>query len=313
MIRLIALDIDGTLLDSRGEVPPRNIDALRRAAATGIEIVLATGRRFDFARPVFERLPVAVTVIASNGAVVKRGDGTTLIRHLLPRAVARSVLSAAPHHRDTTALLFDREREAQIVYERVDWQHPRYRAFFRANRAAIAEVSPLEEALTEDPLQVIFTGGCTEMRALFEQLRAGENAGPAGAPDPPPADGPVAVVAETRGAPTTPTGRYSVALTEYEHRDFSLVDVIHAGCSKGAALAELAERRGVGREEVMAVGDNLNDLQMLEYAGRPVVMGNALAELRTQGWPVTATNDEAGVGLAIEEILHAGDGVQGRD
>jgi hydroxymethylpyrimidine pyrophosphatase-like HAD family hydrolase len=313
LIRLIALDIDGTLLDSQGQLPPRNLEALARVAAAGIEIVLATGRRYDFARPVFEQLPVPVTVIASNGAVIKGGNGATIIRHLLPREVAHSILAAVPHHRDTTALLFDREREGQIVYERVDWHHPRYRAFFRANRTVIAEIAPLERALTEDPLQVIFTGGCREMRRLFDKLRALEPDRTA-APEPSTAtDRPLALVAEPSRPAVAPQERYAVALTEYLHRDFSMVDVIRAGCSKGAALREWSERQRVPRDAIMAIGDNLNDLQMLEFAGRPVVMGNALDELKGRGWRGTATNDEAGVACAIDEILPPAGRVQDRD
>ena len=93
----------------------------------------------------------------------------------------------------------------------------------------------------------MFSGGCVEMRALFEDLQD------ATGPD------------------------YSVALTEYEHRDFSLVDVVRAGCSKGTALREWSERRGFRRDEVMAMGDNLNDLQMLEFAGTPVADGERAA------------------------------------
>ena len=109
------------------------------------------------------------------------------------------------------------------------------------------------------------------------------------------------------GAPrrTAAAKDYSVALTEYEHRDFSLVDVMQAGCSKGSALAAWAERQGLSPSEVMAVGDNLNDLEMLEFAGTPVVMGNAIADLKTRGWAATATNDEAGVARAIETFVLA--------
>ena len=100
-----------------------------------------------------------------------------------------------------------------------------------------------------------------------------------------------------------PGHRYSVALTEYEFRDFSLVDVLCAGCSKGSALRDWAEQRGYGRDEVMAVGDNLNDMEMLEFAGRPVIMGNAIADLKTRGWTLTDTNDNAGVAQAIETFI----------
>ena len=93
---------------------------------------------------------------------------------------------------------------------------------------------------------------------------------------------------------------YSVAMTVYDKRDFGLVDVIAPGCSKGATLAEWVRRRGWSRDDVMAIGDNLNDLEMLQYAGLPVVMGNSVPELKTLGWRETLSNDQGGVAAAID-------------
>jgi hydroxymethylpyrimidine pyrophosphatase-like HAD family hydrolase len=294
LIRLLALDIDGTILDSHGQLPPENADAIARVIDLGVEVALATGRRYDFARPIFEQLPAPLTLILSNGAIVKTREGETLLRRLLPRDVAREVLALAPQHRRSAAVTFDRPRDRQIVYEVIEWEHPQHSRFFNANRPFLAEISPLEEALTEDPIQVMFTGGCGEMRELFEHLRAS-------APGMLPTDGedshPIATVVPGAG------DRYSVALTEYEHRDFSLVDVLRAGCTKGSALAEWAHERGYAADEVMAIGDNLNDLEMLEYAGTAVVMGNAIAELKERGWPVTRSNDDAGVARAVETYI----------
>ena len=295
MIRLLALDIDGTLLDSKGQLPPQNREAIARAIDAGVEVALATGRRYDFARPIFEQLPEPLTLILSNGAVVKRRDGETLMRRLLPREVARDVLGMAPQHRRSAAVTFDRPREGQIVYEVIEWDHPQHSRFFNTNRPFLAEVSPLEDSLVEDPVQVMFTGGCVEMRELFNELRANAPVLPVAC-----AAGPIARVDEEPGH------RYSVALTEYEFRDFSLVDVLRAGCSKGTALADWASVQGLTRDEVMAVGDNLNDLEMLEFAGTPVVMGNAIADLRDRGWAATATNDEAGVASAVETYILRG-------
>ena len=271
MIRLIALDIDGTLLDSYGAVPLENCRAIARAIEEGIEVVLATGRRYDLAKPIFDGLPGPLTLILSNGAIVKTMGGRTLIRNLLPRALAKEVLAGTRDHRESAALVFDRPLEGQVVFERVDWEHPRHSRFFHANRPFISEVSPLEDALVEDPVQVMFTGTCEAMRLLFGRLRA--------------------------------AGSYAVALTEYQHRDFSLVDVVRAGCSKGSALRGWAERRGLRREQVMAIGDNLNDLEMLEYAGTPVLMANAVPDLKSRGWLVTGTNDAGGVCEAIETLV----------
>jgi Cof subfamily protein (haloacid dehalogenase superfamily) len=272
MIRLLALDIDGTILDSNGQIPEANREAIGRAIEAGVEVALATGRRYDFARPIFEQLPSPLTLILSNGAIVKTCDGETLMRSLLPRGIARDVLARVPEHRESAAVVFDRPREGQVVFEAIDWQHPRHHRFFAANRPFLTEVVPLEDCLTEDPIQVMFSGGCQDMRSLFGQLQ---------------------------DAPED----YSVALTEYMHRDFSMVDIVRAGCSKGSALRAWSQHRGFAPIEVMAMGDNLNDLQMLEFAGTPVLMGNALQELKARGWAVTATNDDAGVARAIEEYI----------
>jgi hydroxymethylpyrimidine pyrophosphatase-like HAD family hydrolase len=278
MIRLLALDIDGTLLDSAGELPRANRDAIAEAIGLGVEVALATGRRYDFARLIFEQLPGPLTLILSNGAVVKTRDGETMMRRLLPLEVARDVLAAVPQHRHEAAVTFDRPGEAQIVYQAIDWDHPRHRKFFEVNRRFLAEVNPLEACLTEDPVQVMFTGGCAEMRALFNELRRGARTqaptppdhfapdlkvGPTGAGT---AVGPTFRSGGTEGwsdgngnklaavVDESPDHRYSVALTEYEFRDFSLVDVLQAGCSKGRALEDWARERGYAREEVMAVG-----------------------------------------------------------
>ena len=109
------------------------------------------------------------------------------------------------------------------------------------------------------------------------------------------------LVADLRALPIA--AQFSVAVTAYEHRDFTLVDVNGAGCSKGSTLAGWTKARGFAPAEVMAVGDNLNDLEMLEFAGTAVVMGNATGALKSRGWHVTGTNDDGGLAEAIRRFL----------
>jgi len=277
MIRLVAIDIDGTLLDSRWQLPDRNRDAICAAVDAGVEVALVTGRMSGFAQPVIDLLPCPVTAIVSNGAVVKAPDGVTAMRHAVPRDVAMSILSAAAEWPDRAALIFDRPGDGQMVIERIDRSDPLRRAYAERNRALVREVEPLESALTEDPVVVMFNGPISVMRELVDRLRA---------------------------LPTA--GAFSVNLTEYESRDVLFVDVLAAGCTKGATLAEWARRRGYARDEVMALGDNLNDLEMLGAVGVPIVMGNAVPALLARGWPVTATNDEAGVAVAIRRYVLGG-------
>ena len=112
-----------------------------------------------------------------------------------------------------------------------------------------------------------------------------------------------ALVDALRALPAS--AEFSVAVTEYVHRDFSLVDVNGTDCSKGTTLARWAEVRGLTRGEVMAIGDNLNDVEMLEFAGTAVLMGNATATLRARlpDAHLTATNDENGLAAAIRAII----------
>jgi Cof subfamily protein (haloacid dehalogenase superfamily) len=270
-VRFIALDLDGTLLDGQSKLPDVNRDAVVAAAGRGIEIALVTGRRYDFALPVARLIPCPITLIVNNGALVKSKDGVTHLIQRLPRAVARRLLDAAPQFREVAAVCFDRPRENQVIFERIAWDDPLRRAYFERNREFLAQVSPITDCLTEDPLQVMFTGPVARMREAEFFL--------AGLPF---------------------ATEYSLAVTLYDSRDFGLVDVIPRGCSKGATLAEWVRLRGWSRNDVMAIGDNLNDREMLEFAGLPIVMGNSVPELKSLGWRETLSNDEGGVAAAIQ-------------
>jgi Cof subfamily protein (haloacid dehalogenase superfamily) len=270
-VKLIALDIDGTLLDSRWTLPEANRAAIAEATRRGIEVALVTGRRYDFAMPIALQLGAPLTMIVSNGAVIRTQDGQTHLRHLLPRGTARRVLEITRPWRDSTAVIFDRPQANQVILEVFATDDPIRSAYYARNKEFLGQAVPLESCLTEDPLQVMLSGKVEPMRDAEAVLRGAQ--------------------AEEG---------FKVAATVYESRDFSMIDVLHPNCSKGAALAEWAALRGLTREEVMAVGDNHNDLEMLSYAGVPVVMGNCVPELRNFGWHETASNDHNGVAAAIE-------------
>jgi 5-amino-6-(5-phospho-D-ribitylamino)uracil phosphatase len=271
-IRFIALDIDGTLLDSASAMPEANRQAVEAAVARGIEVALVTGRRFDFALPIAQQLACPLMMIVNNGALLKSKDGTTHLRHLLPRETAHAVLQCTPGFREGTAVIFDRPHENQVVYERIDWENPQRKSYFLRNRDFLGQLSPLEESLTEDPIQVMFTGPVAIMRQAEKVLDSAHD-----------------------------RARFALAVTYYESRDFGMVDVLHPRCSKGAMLAEWTALRGLAREEVMAIGDNFNDREMLEFAGLPIVMGNSVPELKELGWHQTLSNDDGGVAVAIAE------------
>jgi hypothetical protein len=272
-VRLIALDIDGTLLDSQWKLPEANRTAIAEATRRGIEVALVTGRRYDFAMPIARKMDAPLTMIVSNGALIRTQDGRTHLRHLLPRETAARVLEITKPWRDGAGVVFDRPRENQVVLEVLETDDPIRTAYYARNKEFLGQAVPLESCLTEDPLQVMLSGKVTPMRDAESMLRKAQTA-----------------------------ENFGIASTVYESRDFAMIDVIHPQCSKGSSLKEWAELRGLAREEVMAIGDNHNDLEMLSFAGIPVVMGNCVPELRGFGWHETCSNDENGVAAAIEQF-----------
>ena len=202
-IRLIGIDVDGTLLDSSGGMPEANRLAIHQAVVSGVHVALVTGRSYPFARPVADGLPDTISLIVSNGAIERRTDGSTIGRELLDRTVAADVLDMTRPFRDAAALIFDRDEARQLVFESMDWELPGRKAYWMRNRTRIARSQPLEAALDEDPIQVMFNGSVPAMRALAAELGA--------------------LRPHHRGAEGPPS--FAVSLTEYEHRDFSLVDI----------------------------------------------------------------------------------------
>jgi Cof subfamily protein (haloacid dehalogenase superfamily) len=273
-IRLLATDIDGTLLNPEFKISEGDLTALQRAHATGIEIVLVTGRRHTFALPIAKQLGFDLWLISSNGAVTRSLSGETFHRDMMPAETCVRLCGVMQEFRGNTVLTFDRETKGAIVLERMDELGASIRRWLEKNMEYIEFVVPIEKALVTNPVQAMF---CGTMMRMSTAMRALEQAGM--------------------------DGMVTVLRTEYPERDLSMIDVLNAGCSKGHALERWAAYRGYRREEVMAVGDNHNDVEMLEFAGHPVIMGNACEELRTRGWRVTRGNHECGLAAAVELAL----------
>jgi Cof subfamily protein (haloacid dehalogenase superfamily) len=273
-IRLLASDIDGTLLNPQFQIAACDLAAMRRAHHAGIEVVLVTGRRHIFAMPIAKQLGFDFWLISSNGAVTRSLAGETFHRDLMPREICRELCTAMQDFRGHTVLQFDKDTKGAIVLEHLDDLNSSIQRWLEKNMAYIEFVVPLERALVSDPVQAMFCGSMARMSEALAALQASGMG-----------------------------NRVTILRTEYPKRDLSMIDVLNTGCSKGHALERWAAHRGYRREEVMAIGDNHNDVEMLEFAGHPVIMGNACEELRGRGWSVTLGNDQCGVAAAIAELI----------
>jgi Cof subfamily protein (haloacid dehalogenase superfamily) len=281
-VKMIVVDIDGTLLPSPGSVVSRrNCRALLGAEAAGIEIVIATGRRQAYAMPLIDPIGLKpeTVLITSNGTVTRTMAGERIDRFLLAVETARALCPALRPF-GTTVFTFDHDGPGELVLESIEALNSRVSLWVEANRLWIREVRPLERAFDEGeaPVQGMVCGGVEEMRRAEEWLAESELS---------------TLVAMHR--------------TEDPSRDLTILDILPPGCSKGAALRRLANQRGLALEDIMAIGDNWNDLEMLEFAGRAVVVRNAAPDLvelaRRRGWEIAPANDEDGVAQVIEALL----------
>jgi len=274
-IRLIAIDIDGTLLNPQFEISEGDLSALRNAHTLGVEVILVTGRRHTFALPIAQQLGFDLWLISSNGAITRSLCGETFHRDFLPASVARNLCEAMKSFRGNTVLTFDTEAKGAIVLEHMGELEASIQRWLEKNLKYIDFIIPIERAIVTDPVQAMFCGPIARMHEALAALEA-----------------------------SGLSHEITVLRTEYPVRDLSIVDVLNQGCSKGHAVERWANYRGIAREEVMAIGDNYNDIEMLAFAGYPVIMGNASEELRSRGWTVTLPNDQCGVAAAIEQVLN---------
>ena len=299
-VRMIAVDMDGTLLATGGQISEENRAAVAAAEAAGVQFVIATGRRHCYAMRQLRSLGLRDSnlLVSSNGAVIRTIGGELLRRSLMTRASSERLFGRLGEFRDALVVTFDRvgpdgdDERGALVVEHLEDLHSSIGKWMEANDRYIEQVVPVERALDRgEPIQMMLCGTVERMGRAETLLRAMPGVRPVG---------------ETH-ADSDAGAEIALHRTEYPERDLSIVDILPAGVSKGAALKRLAEERGISLDEVMAIGDNWNDLSMLEIAGRPVLMSNApdelLAVAHARGWQITKSNDEDGVAAAMFAAL----------
>jgi Cof subfamily protein (haloacid dehalogenase superfamily) len=281
-VRLVAIDVDGTLTPAIGQtLTARVARALKAAQEAGITVAVATGRRAAYTTPLLagHGLRADTPLITSNGAVVRTLNEDLIDRCTMEARVARGLCGLLRPF-GAMVFTFDRPGRGELVLEDLEVAQGRVAIWGEANRNAIEVVKPLEDALVDgyDPIQGMAAGTVSQMRVAEQAVKASEWAGDC-----------------------------ECERTEYPARDLSILDLLPRGVSKGAALKKLAARLGVERKEVMAIGDNWNDVEMLEWAGQGVIMGNAEVELRAmakkRGWQKAPSNDQDGVAVVLEAVV----------
>lgn len=285
MIKLLALDLDGTLLDSTGTIPAVNRQAIREAEIAGVLVTIATGRRFRDARPLGLELELNAPLITHNGALLKFADSLeTISARLLDLETTLEIVRVGKRYGGDALVSTDPHGSGTMLYDRVSDDNIPLKKYLRwseglhgseIGRKGVEHVSELElELPNHEVVHISFSGSCNAMSAMLSYLN------------------------NELGNTVT------ILPTIYPYMDFTLIDILPPGATKGTGVETLALIHGLSAENVMVIGDNFNDLDMLEFAGTPVVMGNASPELlERQEFYKTISNDEGGVAAAIDRFI----------
>ncbi len=284
MIKLLALDLDGTLLNSRGEISEKNIEAIQKAEQRGVLVTIATGRRFRDALPVAFQLNLNAPVICHNGALLKYAESLeTVAVSILLKETVGEILRVGKMHGGDALLSADPRGKGVLLYDTVSKDNiplQKYIAWSKRLHGAEAEnavhhVENLSKMIADhETVHISFSGACAAMADLEAVLQ------------------------------TELKDSVNILTTVYPRLDFTLVDILPPDASKGIGVEKLALLNNLTAENVMVMGDNFNDLEMLEYAGTPVIMGNAAPPLlENPKYHQTLSNDESGVALAIEKFI----------
>jgi hypothetical protein len=273
--RLLALDIDGTVVDSRDEVTPATHRAVRQACDAGIRVVLATGRRYRRALPVVEHLGLDLPLVTASGSLIKHPlDHGTLYSAQLPRDTLCRLLAIIDQGGYETILYADTFADGFDFYCRTSNDHRAELAEFLELNAGCERIWP---ELVEDPPDGVFggfaMGSREEMLALDKQLQR-----------------------------ALPGELYTHVLRSPRYRGY-MCEIAPAGATKWSGILYLAEEWGIAPAEICAVGDDVNDIPMIAGAGLGVAMGNALPEVKAAADRVAPGNDDDGLVEVIRWLL----------
>lgn len=273
--RLLAIDIDGTLVNSRDELTDRTRQALLRATESGMRIVLATGRRYSRALPLVEPLGLDAPLVTASGALIKHPrDHRTLYQAVFERQLLCDLLGIIERAGFEAVLYSDSYGKGFDFYcPRIEVQQLEMADYLRLNPGC----HRLWPTLMIDPPKEVFAGFAIgkreEMLALHEDLQR-----------------------------RLPEQLYTHVLRSPRYLGH-MCEISPIGVTKWSGIQYVAREWDIPAEEICAVGDDVNDLPMIEAAGLGIAMGNALPEVKAAADRVAPSHDEDGLVQVVDWLL----------
>ncbi|MET3699090.1 hypothetical protein SAMN05877753_101204 [Bacillus oleivorans] len=284
MLRCIATDMDGTLLNSKQQISKENETALKLAQEKGIEVVVATGRSYYEAASVLEEAKIVCPIICVNGAEIRNSEGEKILSNPIPAELAKRVMNKLDEmdyyyelYSNSGTYTRDPKLGLAVLMD----------LFQSANREAVPWIQMEEEARKRfaEGVKVVEDYGMLVNEKSFELYK-------------------ILVFDKDNEA-------LQKAGIELEDPDLAItssafgnIEINYKSAQKGVALEAFVQERGISLAETLAIGDQLNDLSMLEIVGTAVAMGNAAEEIKQIAHYITATNNENGVAHAITKYMN---------
>jgi hypothetical protein len=272
--RLLALDVDGTLLDPDGALRPTVQQAVIAAQQLGVEVVLCTGRRFRTARPLAQALQLTGTIVVHNGAVVKEiASGETVQQCYFALPVYQRVLPVLQQLSSPLIYSDAFHQHVDILTEALERAHPFQREYLEDHLAHCRIVDNLTTTPVREVVMLAImadASGLQSLRPVIEQV--------------------LGLQAKVH------------IVTNKNYRGY-ILEILHPTASKWHALTHLAAQRGIAPAEILAVGDDYNDLDMIRHAGLGIAMGNAVEAVREAADYVTGSNADDGLVQALERFV----------
>ena len=272
--RLLALDVDGTLLDPDGRLRPAVQQAVAAAQQRGLRVVLCTGRRFRTALPLARQLQLCDPLVVHNGALVKDlHSGATLHQSYMSLDMYTEALALLRQGGGPMVYVDAFPEDVDILTEGLEHAHPFQHTYLQDNLAHCRIVQAIDTPPPYGVLMMSVMGDEARLRVLRPQVRQ------------------------------RLAGRARVNLLMNKNYQGYILEILHPTVTKWDALHRLARREGIAAEEIMAVGDDENDLDMIRHAGLGVAMGNAAETVKAVADFITASNAEDGLVQALYRFV----------
>ena len=272
--RLLALDIDGTLLDPYGALTDAVREAVAAARQAGLEVVLCTGRRFRTALPIAQALELSGPIVVNNGVLVKDlASARTLQHRYLPMEVYPEVLALARSVGPPLVYVDAYPEPADFLTERAEQAHPFQREYLRDHGAHCRVVDDLASEGRDDVIMASLMADAETLAAL--RARAQKTLGP----------------------------RIHTHVIQNKNYQGEILEFLAPASDKWAALARIAAQAGIANDAIAAIGDDVNDVEMLSRAGFGIAMGNAVESAKAAAGFIARSNAEGGAVEAIERVL----------